>query len=324
MSHVGMTSPGVSSPGTTRTIVVAFITHTIDCLLKFGGYALTGSASLLSSAVHSIASITDQAILLTGSKLSGKAADDSHPFGYARERYVFAFLVSLVVLTLGGLFALWQGYTKAMDVAAGHPGKLLTSSYWWVPVVILVGNLISQSSNFRSVRHTLNIKKGNKSWRRFIASAREPEHPVVLLETIGSLTNNSLALLGILFARLFHNDYFDALGSALIGVSLVGIGLMMLRRTWSMLIGEPSSRVALARVRAVLVSTEGVLSVKSFRTLHMGPNELMVVAKIDVDPDKSADDISTIIDRADKAIRRVEPAVTRLYLPPATGVGPRG
>jgi hypothetical protein len=122
-------------------------------LLKFGGWWLTGSASLLSSAVHSIASITDQAVLLSGSKLSDRKADERHPFGYARERYVFAFLVSLVVFTLGGIFALRQGYNKAMDVRAGHPGKLLHSHWWWVPIVILAGNLISQSLNFRSVRH---------------------------------------------------------------------------------------------------------------------------------------------------------------------------
>jgi cation diffusion facilitator family transporter len=310
----------MSSPGTTKTIVVAFATHSIDCALKFGGWWLTGSASLLSSAVHSIASITDQAALLTGSKLSGRKADERHPFGYARERYLFAFLVSLVVFTLGGLFALWQGYKKAMDVAAGHPGKLLTSHWWWVPIVILAGNLISQSFNFRSVRHTLNIKRGNKSWRRFIASAKEPEHPVVLLETIGSLTNNSLALTGIVLSVVTRNSYFDALGSALIGVGLVGISFMMLRKTWSMLIGEPSSRACLVRVRAVLAATDGVLSVRKLRTLHLGPNDLMVVAKIAVDSDKSADDVTSIIDRANAAIRRVEPAVTRLYLEPAVGL----
>lgn len=311
----------MSSPGTTKTIVVAFTTHTIDCLLKFGGWWLTGSASLLSSAVHSVASITDQAALLTGSRLSGRKADERHPFGYARERYMFAFLVSLVVFTLGGLFALWQGYNKAMDVRAGHPGKLLTSRWWWVPIVILAGNLISQSFNFRSVRHTLNIKKGNKSWRRFIASAKEPEHPVVLLETIGSLTNNSLALSGVILSVVTRNAYFDAIGSALIGVGLVGISFLMLSRTWSMLIGEGSSRSSLLRVRAVLAATDGVLSVTKFRSLHVGPDELMVVAKVFVDSDKSANDVSTIIDRADTAIRRVEPAVTRLYLEPAIAAG---
>jgi cation diffusion facilitator family transporter len=311
----------MSSPGTTKTIVVAFATHSIDCAMKFAGWWLTGSASLLSSAVHSIASITDQAALLIGSKLSGRKADERHPFGYARERYMFAFLVSLVVFTLGGLFALWQGYTKAMDIRAGHPGKLLHSHWWWVPVVILVGNLISQSFNFRSVRHTLNIKKGNKTWRRFIASAKEPEHPVVLLETVGSLTNNSLALTGIVLSLVTRNAYFDALGSALIGVSLVGISIMMLRKTWSMLLGEPSSRACLVRVRAVLASTDGVLSVKKLRTLHIGPNDLMVVAKIVVDADNTADDVTTIIDRADAAIRRVEPTVTRLYLEPAIALG---
>jgi divalent metal cation (Fe/Co/Zn/Cd) transporter len=208
-----------------------------------------------------------------------------------------------------------------MDIRAGHPGKLLHSHWWWVPVVILVGNIISQSFNFRSVRRTLNIKKGNKTWRRFIKSAKEPEHPVVLLETIGSLTNNSLALTGIVLALITRNAYFDALGSALIGVGLVGISFMMLRKTWSMLIGEPSSRACLVRVRAVLASTDGVLSVKKLRTLHLGPNDLMVVAKIVVDSDNTADDVTTIIDRADAAIRRVEPSVTRLYLEPALGIG---
>jgi len=309
----------MSSRGTTKTVVVALGTHTIDCGLKFFGFALTGSASLLSSAVHSICSITDQIALLTGSKMSSRKADDNHPFGYARERYVFAFLVSLMVFTLGGLFALWQGYSKARDVAAGHPGKLLTSSLWWVPVVILVGNLISQSFNFRSVQHTLHIKKGNKSWLRFLSSAKEPEHPVVMLETIGSLTNNSLALLGIVISRVTQNSYFDALGSALIGLSLVGLSIMMMRKTWSMLIGEGASRASLARVRACLAATDGVTSVKRFKSLHMGPDELMVVAKIEIDPDKTVDDVSTIIGRAGQAVRRVEPAINRLYLEPAKG-----
>jgi cation diffusion facilitator family transporter len=311
----------MSSPGTTKSVVVALLTHSFDCVMKFFGWAVTGSASMLSSAVHSIASITDQLALLTGGKLSGKAADDRHPFGYARERYMFAFLVSLIVFSLGGLFALWQGYTKAMAISAGHPSKLLNSHLWWVPIPILVSNLISQGINFRNARRTMDIKKGSKSWRRFLASAKEPEHPVVLLETAGSLWNVSFALFGVVVSHVTRNAYFDAIGSAMIGVGLIGVGLTMLKRTWSMLIGEPSSRAALARVRAVLASTDGVQSVKNFKTLHVGPNDLMVVAKIVVDSDDSADDVSTIIGRADEAIRRVEPAVTRLYLEPAVGVG---
>jgi cation diffusion facilitator family transporter len=306
---------------TTTTIVVAFVSHTIVASLKFLAWGLTGSASMLSSAVHSVASITDQAALLRGRKLSKRQADDSHPFGYARERYMVAFLVSLVVFTVGGLYALWQAYNKAMAIHAGHPSKLLSSPLWWVPIPILVGALISSSLSLRVAVRTMAVKKGNKSWRRFIASAKEPEHPVVLLEDIGSLTNLSAALFGVVMSKVLHNAYFDAVGSALIGVSLIGVGYLMVRKTWSMLIGEGSSRAALVRVRAVLAATEGVLSVRNFKSLHVGPEELMVVAKIVVDSDKSADTITTIIDRADAAIRRVEPAVTRLYLEPALGIG---
>ncbi|MBO0691784.1 MAG: hypothetical protein J2P58_02705, partial [Acidimicrobiaceae bacterium] len=144
------------------------------------------------------------------------------------------------------------------------------------------------------------------------------------LETIGSLTNNSLALLGILISRLTQNSYFDALGSALIGLGLVGISVMMLRKTWSMLIGEGASRASLVRVRACLAATDGVLSVKKFRSLHFGPDQLMVVAQIAVDSDNTADDVSSIIERADTAIRRIEPAVTRLYLEPAISAGTSG
>jgi cation diffusion facilitator family transporter len=312
---------GMSS--TTRTIVVAFVSHTIVAALKFLAWGLTGSASMLSSGVHSVASIIDQAGLLTGRKLAKREPDESHPFGYARERYVFAFLVSLVVFTVGGLFALWQGYTKAMQIAAGHPSKLLTSPLWWVPIPILLGALISSCLSLRVAVRTMNMKKGNKSWRRFIASAKEPEHPVVLLEDLGSVTNLSAALFGVVMSKVTHNAYFDAIGSALIGVSLIGVGYFMVRKTWSMLVGEGSSHASLVRVRAVLASTDGVSSVKKFKSLHMGPDDLMVVAKIIVDPDKSADDIATIIDRADTAIRRVEPAVTRLYLEPAVNATAR-
>jgi len=312
-----------SSRGTTKTIIVAMISHTIVAALKFLAYGVTGSASMLSSGVHSVASITDQIALMTGRKLATRKADDNHPFGYARERYVFAFLVSLVVFTVGGVYALWQGYHKAMQIHGGHPSKLLTSNLWWVPIPILVGALISSSLSFRVAVRTLNIKKGNKSWRRFIATAKEPEHPVVLLEDLGSLTNLSAALFGVVMSKLTNNAYFDAIGSALIGVSLLGVGFLMVRKTWSMLIGEGSSRASLVRVRAVLAATDGVLSVRKFRSLHVGPEELMVVAKIVVDSDKSAQDVSSMIDRADAAIRRVEPAVTRLYLEPVIGVGVR-
>ncbi|MBO0691506.1 MAG: cation diffusion facilitator family transporter [Acidimicrobiaceae bacterium] len=310
--------------GTTKTIVVAFISHTIVASLKFLAWGLTGSASMLSSGVHSIASITDQAALLRGRKLSKRQADEDHPFGYARERYVVAFLVSLVVFTVGGLYALWQAYSKAMSIHAGHPSKLLTSHFWWVPIPILVGALTSSAWSFRVAVRTMNIHKGNKSWRRFIATAKTPEHPVVLLEDIGSLSNLSAALFGVVMSKVTHNAYFDAIGSALIGVSLIGVGYLMVSKTWSMLIGEGSSRASLVRVRAVLAATDGVLSVKRFRSLHIGPEELMVVAQIVVDSDKSAQDVATIIDRADAAIRRVEPAVTRLYLEPAIGLRVRG
>ncbi|CAM5781326.1 cation diffusion facilitator family transporter [Cellulomonas persica] len=294
--------------GGNKAIVAALAANLGIAITKFIAYLLTHSSSMLAEGVHSLADSGNQILLLVGGKRARRAADEEHPFGYGRERYLYAFIVSIVLFSLGGLFALYEAWHKWADP---HP----IESWHWVPVVVLLVAITLESFSFRTAIHESNQVRGTQSWVSFIRTAKAPELPVVLLEDFGALIGLVLALFGVSMTLVTDDGRWDAVGTAGIGVLLVVIAVVLAMETRSLLLGESATKESVARIRGALVG-EGVTSVIHLRTLHLGPEEILVAAKIEVPAATSAGDVAHAIDRAETRVRAAEPSATVIYLEP--------
>jgi cation diffusion facilitator family transporter len=283
---------------------------------KFAAWALTGASSMLAEAIHSVADSGNQVLLLVGGRRSKRGATEQHPFGYGRERYIFGFIVSVVLFSVGGLFALYEAYHKWHEISEGHPNELLESRWWWVPIVILVAAIIAESFSFRTAIRESNKTRGKQRWSKYIRAAKAPELPVILLEDFAALVGLIFALFGVGMTLLTDNGIFDVIGTAMIGLLLVAVAIALAIETKSLLLGEAASPDAVARIERALTSTPGVERVIHMKTLHLGPEEVLVAAKIAVVPCDTASEVTDTIDRAEKNIRDAEPIVTALYLEP--------
>jgi cation diffusion facilitator family transporter len=306
----------MSTEGGTKAVVAALTANLAIAVTKFAAWALTGASSMLAEAIHSVADSGNQVLLLVGGRKARQAADAEHPFGYGRERYIYAFIVSIVLFSVGGLFALYEAYHKYHEVHAGAQNELTEGRWWWVPLVVLVAAMIAEGLSFRTAVRESNKSRGQTSWVKFVRSAKAPELPVILLEDFAALLGLLFAFLGVGLTLLTGNGYFDVVGTAFIGILLVAVAVTLAIETKSLLLGESASSTAVTRIRAALMDTPGVERVIHMKTLHLGPEEVLVAAKIAVNAADSAAEVASIIDEAEMKIRAAEPVVTALYLEP--------
>jgi cation diffusion facilitator family transporter len=306
----------VSTEGGTKAVVAALTANIFIAVTKFVAWLLTGASSMLAEAIHSVADSGNQVLLLVGGKRATREATPEHPFGYGRERYLFAFIVAVVLFSVGGLFALYEAYHKYEEVHAGEPNELLEGRWWWVPLVVLTAAIVAEAFSFRTAIRESNKVRGKQSWGRFIRSAKAPELPVILLEDFAALLGLVFALFGVGMSLLTHNGYWDVVGTSLIGLLLVLVAISLAIETKSLLLGEAAGPESVERIEGALTGTPGVDRIIHMKTLHMGPEEILVAAKISVAATANAADVAETIDRAEVAIRQAEPMVTSLYLEP--------
>jgi cation diffusion facilitator family transporter len=306
----------MSTEGGSKAVMAALLANTGIAVMKFLAFALTGASSMLAEGIHSVADSGNQGLLLLGARRSQRAATPEHPFGFGRERYIYSFLVSIVLFSVGGLFALYEAYHKAHEVHEGLPNDLLEGRWWWVAVVVLLGAIVMEGLSFRTAIRESNHTRGEASWVEFVNRAKSPELPVILLEDFAALVGLTLALLGVGLSKLTGNGYFDVAGTAGIGLLLVTVAVVLGLETKSLLLGESASPEAQQRLRESLEGTAGVDRVIHMRTLHLGPDELLVAVKIGVAASAGAADVAHSIDAAERAMREVEPAARVIYIEP--------
>ena len=306
----------MSTDGGTKAVVAALTANLFIAVTKFGAWVLTGASSMLAEAIHSVADSGNQVLLLVGGKRATREATSEHPFGYGRERYIFSFIVAVVLFSVGGLFALYEAYHKYHEVHTGAPNELLEGDWWWVPLLVLGAAIVAEGFSFRTAIVESNRTRGRQKWSRFIRSAKAPELPVILLEDFAALLGLVLALFGVGMTLLTHNGYFDVLGTALIGLLLVLVAIILAVETKSLLLGEAATAEAVRRIEHAITSTEGVERVIHMKTMHLGPEEVLVAAKIAVGTCETGAAVADIINRAEVNIRDAEPVVTELYLEP--------
>lgn len=299
----------MSANGGTRAIVAALLANIGIAVTKFIAFLLTGSSSMLAESIHSVADSGNQGLLLLGGRRAKREATPQHPFGYGRERYIYAFIVSIVLFSLGGLFALYEAYHKAQ-----RPEPI--TSWQWVPVVVLVIAIGLEGFSFRTAIKESNEIRGNQTWLRFIRRAKAPELPVVLLEDFGALVGLIFALFGVGMTLITGNGMWDAAGTAMIGVLLVIIAITLAIETKSLLLGEGAEQHDLAKIERAVTNGPEVERIIHMKTLYLGPEELMVAAKVAVPPCDTAEELARGINAVEARIRSEVPIARVIYLEP--------
>jgi cation diffusion facilitator family transporter len=298
----------LAASGGTKAIIAALAANLTIALLKFVAYFLTSSSSMLAEAIHSVADSGNQMLLLVGGKKSQRAASPEHPFGYGRERYIYAFIVSIVLFSVGGLFALYEAWEKFQ-----HP-HAIEGGFWWVPLAVLVGAIAAESFSFRTAIKESNHLRGQQSWAKFVRSAKQPELPVILLEDLGALLGLAFALVGVSMTLVTGNGLWDAAGTGMIGLLLVAIAVILALETKSLLLGESASKDDVERI-AQAIEADGSRIIH-LKTLHLGPEELLVAAKIAINRNATGEEIAREIDSAESRIRTAVPIARVIYLEP--------
>lgn len=299
-------------------ILAALGANLVIALAKFVAFAFTGASSMLAEGIHSVADSGNQVLLLIGGRRARRVATPEHPFGFGRDRFIYGFLVAIVLFSVGGVFAVYEGVHKLL-----HPEEL-KSPVWALAVLAIA--IVAEGFSLRTAKkETDEVRPAGQSYWSFIRTARAPELPVVLLEDTAALTGLVLALLGVGFTALTGQEVFDGLSTICIGLLLVAVAAILGMETKSLLLGEAATPAAQRRIVAALEGGGSGLSVIHMRTQHLGPEELLVAAKIAVRHDETAASIARAIDDAEARVRAAEPAARVIYLEPdlrRPGTGP--
>jgi cation diffusion facilitator family transporter len=298
----------MSAEGGTRAIIAALAANLGIAVAKFVGFLITGSSSMLAESAHSVADSGNQGLLLFGGRRARRAATEEHPFGYGRDRYFYAFVVALVLFTLGSLFSLYEGYHKLRD----HEAELDRPQ---VAIVILLVALVLEGFSLRTAIVESNHVRGESNWVQFIRRAKAPELPVVLLEDTGALIGLVFALAGVGLSWATGDTVWDGIGTIMIGLLLGAIAIILIVETKSLLIGEGAAPQTVDKIVAALVGP-GVDRVIHLRTQYLGPEELLVAAKIAIPRTTVMERVAGAIDDAERRVRQAVPEVRLIYLEP--------
>jgi cation diffusion facilitator family transporter len=298
----------VSAEGGSKAIAAALGANLGIAVAKFVAFAFTGSASMMAEGVHSIADSGNQGLLILGSSRAKRAETREHPFGYGRERYFYAFVVAVVLFTVGSLFSLYEGWHKVREPHA------VDDPIWAFGVLVL--GILLEGYSFRTAIKESNRVRGRQSWVSYIRRARAPELPVVILEDFAALIGLVVALICVGLAVITGQGVWDGVGSIAIGLLLAFVAVVLAIETKSMLIGESAIGEVEQLIRAELDAVDEVDRVIHLRTLHVGPEELLVAAKIAVTHDDTAAEVARAINAAEKRIRDAVPMARHIYLEP--------
>lgn len=290
-------------------MIAALLANLGIAVAKFVGFLLTKSGSMLAESVHSLADSGNQALLLLGGKKAQRAPTPEHPFGYGRERYFWAFVVAIILFSLGGMFAIYEGVEKIR-----HPHEIESLG---IAVGILVVAIVLESMSFRTaVVEARKVKESGSSWWAFIRRSKNAELPVVLLEDLGALVGLVLALAAVSVAHVTEEPRWDGAGTLAIGILLVVIAVILGIEMKGLLIGESASTDDQRRIAAAIEADPGVSQLIHMRTQHIGPDELLVGAKIELVSDLSVGQAAEAVNRIETRVREAVPIARVMYLEP--------
>ncbi|MFE1644065.1 cation diffusion facilitator family transporter [Microbacterium sp. P01] len=299
----------MSASGGKKAIIAAFLANLGIAVAKFLAWIVSGSASMLAEAIHSVADSGNQLLLLLGGRKAAKEADREHPFGHGRERYVYAFVVAIILFSVGGVFSIYEGVDKIT-----HPHEL---EMVWVPITVLIIAIGLESFSLRTaVRESNHTREKGQSWVSFVRRAKAPELPVVLLEDVAALTGLVFALAGITLTVVTGDSVWDAVGTLAIGTLLILVAIILGVETKSLLVGEGATDADHDRIVAAIEDGPEVQKLIHIKTLYLGPDEMLVAAKLGFASDQQLAAVAADIDTIESRIRAAVPAARVIYLEP--------
>ncbi|MBM7832047.1 cation diffusion facilitator family transporter [Agromyces cerinus] len=304
----------MSASGGTKAIIAAFLANTGIALTKFIAWFFSGSASMLAEGVHSVADAGNQLLLILGGRKAKKAADKEHPFGYGRERYVYAFVVSIILFSVGGIFSIYEGVDKLT-----HPHELENA---WLPLLVLSIAIVLESFSLRTAVKESNHIRGRQSWVQFVRRAKAPELPVVLLEDVAALIGLVFAFIAVGLTVLTGNPVFDAIGTLMIGTLLVLVAIVLGIETKSLLVGEGANDDDLARIEQAILAGPEAERIIHMKTLYLGPDELLIAAKLGFAADQRLLEVAVATNVIEQRIRDAVPSARAIYIEPDVYVEP--
>ncbi|MDO9537198.1 MAG: cation diffusion facilitator family transporter [Thermoplasmata archaeon] len=291
-----------------RAIIAAFLANLGIAFAKTIGFIFTGAASMLAEAVHSFADTSNQGLLILGGNLAKRKKTREHQFGFGRERYFWAFVVAVVIFSLGAVFAIYEGLTKLVNP---HD---IDSPLWAVGILLFA--IIVESYSMKIAIHESRKVKGKMGWWAFIRHSKVPELPVVLLEDLGALVGLALALAGVGLAMWTGDSRFDAMGSLSIGILLGIIAVILGIEMRSLLLGESASEDTQAKLEKAIRNHPKVCKLIHIRTEHIGPEELLVAAKVELSGELDAKGVAAAINSIEKVMRSVVEMKLTIYIEP--------
>lgn len=294
--------------GSNKAIIAALAANLGIAISKFVAFLITGSSSMLAESVHSVADTGNQGLLLLGRVRARRPADEEHPFGHSQDRYFYAFVVALVLFSLGSLFALFEGYQKVR-----HPHELESAI---IAIGVLAVAVVLEGFSFRTAFIEANKVRGRLGWYAFLRTSKAPELPVVLLEDSAALLGLCFALSGVGLSIFTGDPRWDGAGTLAIGVLLGAVAVFLATEMKSLLIGEAASRSVVAGIRTALVDGKRIEAVIHLRTMHLGPEDLLVGAKVALAPDLDIASVAGAIDEAEARVRAAQPLATMIYIEP--------
>lgn len=300
----------MSAGGSKKAVLAAMLANLGIAVSKFVAAFISGSSAMLAEGVHSTADTGNQILLLLGGKRAEKAPDAEHPFGFGRERYFWAFVVSIMLFTLGSLFAIYEAEEKLR-----HPDAHGLENPVF-PIVTLLVALALEAWSFRTAIRESRPLKGRSSWAQFIRRSKNPELPVVLLEDFGALIGLVFALVAVVLTVVTGNAVWDGLGSLVIGLLLGAIAITLAIEMKSLLIGEAADPAEEDRIRGAIEASPHVRSLIFLRTQHFGPEQLLVTAKVEFVGSLDMGGLARAIDEVEVDIRAAVPIAHYLFIEP--------
>jgi cation diffusion facilitator family transporter len=297
-----------------KTVLIALAANALIALAKLGGGLLSGSAAMFAEAAHSLADTTNQAFLLVSIKLGRREPTPARPFGFGQERYLWTFMAAVGMFLAGAIFAIGFG---GYELATGG-GE--TEGFEVAYIVLAISFASEGTSWVRAFRQTRGeAREADKPLWRYARESRDPNVKMVLFEDSVALIGVALATIGIALNEFTGLTFWDPLASVLIGLLLVSVAFWMGRDAKHLLIGSaalPEEREAL---EGAIEDYDEVVEVEELLTMVLGPNALLVAARVDLRDDIDADHVEKVSTAIDERLREAVPDVTEVFLDATPG-----
>ena len=289
-------------------IYVALAADLGIAITKFIAAAATGSAAMISEGIHSVIDTVNQLLLLWGLKKSKKKADEERPFGYGKELYFWSFVVSLLLFSVGGCISFYEGILRIKK-----PDEVIDQN--WNYIVLGVSFLFTAITVIITFKK-FNRQRGKLGFFEAIRQSKDPSVFIVLLGDIGDLIGLFIAFLGVFLGHLFHNLYYDGIASMVIGIFLIGVSILLVRESRSLLMGESVSRKTIREIIALTEADPSIVKVQKHFSMYMAPEEVVLQMIAVFKKDLTTQEITEAIKRIIKIIQEKFPRIKQIFIEP--------